>query len=320
MWSNESYPEQSNMDARGYAPQPGPAGQFAPAVYHPQRGVDVPPPQPQVVSALRQGAFDIPEPLAERIELCKLLSESDLVPPRLHNKPANVLLIMHKALALDLPVMVAIEHMHVIDGKVSHSAELLRGLLHRAGHVLRWPTISDKEVVGELTLRHDPRNPRQARFSIADATRMKLTAKDNWTKDPESMMVARVTTRLVSRHCPEIALALGNLSALDFDDDEPAAEPAAAVAAGPTREQQAADLIAEAMATTDRERLKEIGTLGRQHDLLDVPVKGGKDFKTTLLKRMNDVANMPTAEPTFPSTPEPESAAKPAPAERKARG
>lgn len=320
MWSNESYPEQPNVDARGYAPQPGPGGANAPAVYQPQmRVLDTPPPpQPQVGSVLRQGAFDIPPTLAERIELCKLLSESDLVSPRLHNKPANVLLIMHKALALDLPVMVAIEHMHVIDGKVSHSAELLRGLLHRAGHVLRWPTISDKEVVGELTLRHDPRNPRTARFSIADATRMKLTTKDNWTKDPESMMVARVSTRLVSRHCPEIALALGNLSALDFEDDEPAAEPAAAAVAGPTREEQAADLLAEAMGTTDRERLKEIGGLARKHDLLDVPVKGHKDFKTALLKRMNDVANLHTV--AEPAQAEAESAAKPAPAERKARG
>lgn len=248
-------------------------------------------------TGLNEGAFDVPPSLHERIELCRFLADANLLPQALRKQPANVLLIMHKALALQLPLSVALEHLHVIDGKVGHSAELLRALLGRAGHVLRWIEITDKAATGELTLRHDPRNPRRETFTIADATRMKLTNKDNWSKDPASMLVARVTTRMVSRHCPEIAVALGNLSAIDFEEEPPASEPIRATAeAGPSLEQQAQGLFAEALATQDREVLKEIGTKARQLGLLDVPVSGHSSLQAAILHRINEIAEVREAE------------------------
>lgn len=284
MQSNRDYAVQTSgpLTAQGNLPpvhQPG-----SPlAVVAPQALAVAP--APVVPAPISQGAFDIPPVLAERIELCKLLSDSDLVPRALQGKPANVLLIMHKALALDLPLMVAIEHLHVIDNKVGHSAELLRGLIARAGHMLRWPEITDKSVTGELTLRHDPKNPRVEKFTMVDATRMKLAGKDNWTKDPVSMLVARVTTRLVSRHCPEIAVALGNLSAQDATDDTTPEPPASA----DTRQQQAADLLADAAKVTTADELKTIGARAREAQLLD-HVINGDTVQNHLLNRINEIA------------------------------
>lgn len=244
---------------------------------------------------LGNGSLDIPATLAERLELCKFLAEADLLPKALIKRPANILLIMHKALALGIPMSVGFEQLYVIDGKVGYSAELLRALLYPHGHILRWPTKTDKEVVGELILRHDPKNPRRERFTMADATRMGLTSKDNWRKDPESMMVARCTTRLISRHCPEVAVALGNLSAIDIEDDH-TAPPVHATAEVIDRDTENAkdaiahELFAEANAAENSEALKAIGRRAQQAGVLEIPVDGLVTLQAALLQRINEIA------------------------------
>jgi hypothetical protein len=302
MWSNDGYAEQPNREAGGGYPGPGSPVAVAPNLAAPVHGAQLavtaphmasapgslaPAPAPSSSTAL-DGALDVPPTLAERIELCKFLAGANLLPAALRGSPANVLLIMHKAMALQIPLSVAIEHLHVIDGKVGHSAELLRALLHRHGHVLRWPTSTDKEVVGELVLRHDQRNPRRAKFTMIDATRMELTNKKNWKLDPESMLIARCTTRLVSRHCPEVAVALGNLSAVDFEDID--AEPVKATAEVDDRTAQAADLYADARDVSTVDDLKAIGGRAKDAGLLDVPVVGDTTLQEALLQRIDEIS------------------------------
>jgi hypothetical protein len=199
-------------------------------------------------------------------------------------------LIMHKALALNVPLGVAIDHFYVIDGKVDNSAELLRILIHRAGHVLRWPEISDKQATGELTLQHDPRNPRTFTFTIAQAQAMGLTNKDNWKKDAASMLVARCTTRLVTYHCPEIAGGMGNLSALDFEDRHPEPAIQATATTGASLERQAADLFAESQQATTTQAMKDIGVRAREAGLLEVVLDNGDTLQAALLNRLGGIA------------------------------
>jgi hypothetical protein len=302
MWSNDGYADQPNPDAGGGYPGVGSPVAVAPPMGMPGPGSQVAVMAPHTASApgslapamapsgggALDGALDVPQSLSERIELCKFLAGANLLPSALRGSPANVLLIMHKAMALQIPLSVAIEHLHVIDGKVGHSAELLRALLHRHGHVLRWPTSTDKEVVGELVLRHDQRNPRRAKFTMIDASRMELTNKKNWKLDPESMLIARCTTRLVSRHCPEVAVALGNLSAVDFEDID--AEPVKASAEVDDRAKQAADLYAEARAVSSVEELKGIGGRAKDAGLLEVAVLGDTTLQEALLQRIDEIS------------------------------
>lgn len=301
MWSNDGYVEQSSAERVGtqgapVAVTPTPAGQ---PYQHGSTAVALAP-SPIPAPIPPDGAFDVPATLGERIELCKFLADANLLPQALRKQPANVLLIMHKALALNLPLSVALEHLHVIDGKVGHSAELLRGLLARPGHVLRWLEITDKAATGELVLRHDQRHPRRETFTIADATRMKLTAKDNWSKDPASMLVARVTTRLVSRHCPEIALALGNLSAIDFED-EPTEPVQATAEAGPSLESQAAELYRQARNAAGTDILKDIGGRAREANLLEITVAPGLTLQNALLQRIDEISKGRKASTTAPA-------------------
>lgn len=310
MWSNQ-----------GYAEQPIPAGSTGPAV-HTATGPTAAQHAPATPAALvptqhtagaaagplaplvtADRASDIPVSLGERIELCRFLSEANLLPRALQQAPANVLLIMHKAMALEIPLSVAIEHLYVIDGKVGHSAELLRALLYRHGHILRWINKSANEAQGELVLAHDPKHPRVEKFTIADATRMELTGKTNWKKDPESMMIARCTTRLVSRHCPEIGVALGNLSAMDIDDEERGEPVQATAETGPSKEAAAQELFVESQYAETREELKLIGTRARQDGLLEVKVDHGDGtLQEALLQRLAEIGQATAT----PEAPEPE--------------
>jgi hypothetical protein len=255
----------------------------------------LPPAQPPGIAPLPvDGAFDVPATFVERMQVCEFLAKANLLPKALREQPANVMLIMHKALALSIPLSVALEHLHVIDGVVGHSAELLRALLYKHGHRLRWLEIDDKHAIGELTLRHDPKHPRVEAFTIGDATRMKLSNKDNWQKDPSSMLVARCTTRLVSRHCPEVAVALGNLSAMDVEDEP-------AVAGGQAgggdeaehRRQLAHELYVQAQTAQTIHELSAIGQTARSKDILDVNVDG----QITLQRKLLDlIAQLKAAE------------------------
>lgn len=291
MWNSDAYAEQPNPQQGSYAPaavaqaERGQHMATSTALVPVQQLPSAPAPVP-----VFDGPTDIPASMIDRVELCKFLADSDILPRALQGKPANLLLIMHKAMALSLPLSVAIEHLHVIDGKVGHSAELMRGMLFRNRHLLSWTTVSDKEVVGKLVLKHDPNNPRIEKFTIADATRMELTSKANWKKDPTSMLLARCTTRLISRHCPEIGLALGNLSAIDIEDDH-SSEPVKASAEVIDRnaDHAASELMLEAQQAETSEKLKEIGVRARSANLLEIPVEGGTTLQEALLRRIGEI-------------------------------
>lgn len=290
MWSNQVQSTQPTLD-QGGAAQHLPSAQQQHLTPAPTPPIALPAPASSGALALSEGAFDVPATLMERIELCQFLAKANLLPAALREQPANILLIMHKAMALSIPLGIALEHMYVIDGKVGHSAELLRAMLRRHGHLLRWISISDKEAIGELVLRHDPNNPRREKFTIADAQRMKLVNKDNWQKDPESMLVARCSNRLVSRHCPEIAVALGNLSAVDTDDDAVVPDQRATTEflAEPTLADQAAAIMDELNAATTPVEVKELGHRARQADLLNHVVEGDKTIQQAVLARLAEV-------------------------------
>lgn len=245
--------------------------------------------EPDVPAA--PGGVDVPATFVERIELCKFLAEADLLPPPLRKKPANVLLIMHKAVALNIPLTVALEHLHVIEGKVGHSAELLRGLVERHGHTIDWIETSSQRAVMDLWLKGKPK-PKRVEFTIAEAQRMGLVNKKNWKESPEAMLVARCTTRAVSWHVPSVGLALGNLSAIDapVDEDPHTGEPIQAQAeTGQSFEAAARELWERALQCDATAQLTAIDREAKDRDLLGYAVDGETTLQQALLRRISEL-------------------------------
>ncbi|HEY6021587.1 MAG TPA: hypothetical protein VIY48_17490 [Candidatus Paceibacterota bacterium] len=148
---------------------------------------------------------DVPSDLHMQMEMAKAYAAADVLPRHLQGKPANLLIILAGARALNVPAFWAVQSMHVIDGKLSMSADLMRALAILAGHKVR--VIEDRKA-GSATVqvvrKDDPDFIGAVTFTMEDAKRAELLGKTNWKKFGPAMLIARATTMAIRTYCPEV--------------------------------------------------------------------------------------------------------------------
>lgn len=183
--------------------------------------------------------------LAERMAYAQALAAASLLPKSYQRQPANVLLAMEYGHALGLDTITAIQQVHVVEGKPTASAQLIGGLVRRAGHRLR-VTGDDKHAVAEIIRRDDPDFTFRAEWTIARAQAAGLTGKTVWKQYPAAMLKARVITEVARDACPEalagVAYTAEELGVDDFaprsvtvaDDPWTTANPAIGTIVEPT--------------------------------------------------------------------------------------
>jgi hypothetical protein len=237
------------------------------------------------------------------MEFAKIVAESDLVAKQLQGKPANVFMVVQKAVGLGISFDLACAQCHVIDNKVSPSAELLRILLRRAGHDLEIYEHNDKFAKARLTLCHRPDRPIEMEYSIAKAQAAGLTGKSVWKQHAESMLVAAVTRLLVRFHCPEVAAGLSldvETADAEFSHDavqEPMRVSAERVTgssspdtvdagAASSELDEARMLFEQAQKATSVSLLTELGKNAGRKNLLDHIVKDGVTLRQALMRRL----------------------------------
>lgn len=150
---------------------------------------------------------EVPASFAEQMHMATVLADSSLLPAHLRGKPANVLLILQGARALDVSAFWALQSMHVVEGKLGLSAELMRALVNKAGHKFTVKVRTAQKAVVEIQ-RHDKPEPYIAEFTAEDAKAAELTGKGNWKKYLKSMLVARATSIAVRDECPEVMFGM----------------------------------------------------------------------------------------------------------------
>lgn len=138
-----------------------------------------------------------PGPLEWRAmrEQCEVICESGLA-PRTLNTPAKILAVMLKGRELAVPPMQALSHIHIVEGKPTLSSEMMRALVRRAGHKIRYKERSNTRCAVEGIRADDPDAPLTVTFTIEDARQAGLLGKDNWKKYPGDMIQARATAIL----------------------------------------------------------------------------------------------------------------------------
>lgn len=146
---------------------------------------------------------DVPVQFEQQMHMARVLAESSLLPGHLRGKPANVLIILQGARALDVPAFWALQSMHVIEGKLSMAAELMRALVIRAGHQFRIVERTRERAVVEIH-RKDRDQPYRFEYDRQDADDARLLKKDNWQKHLKAMLVARATSGAVRDECPDV--------------------------------------------------------------------------------------------------------------------
>jgi hypothetical protein len=167
---------------------------------------------------------EVPASFKEQMHMATVLADSSLLPGHLRGKPANVLVILQGARALDVSAFWALQSMHVIEGKLSMAAELMRALVIRAGHKIRVVERSMTRAVVEIK-RSDSDTPYRAEFTWEDAKVAGLENKTNWKAYRKSMLVARATSIAVRDECADVMFGVAytpeELGAVTDGDENP---------------------------------------------------------------------------------------------------
>ena len=181
-----------------------------------------------------------------QMQWAKLASQGDIIPEAYRNKPANILVAVGFGAAMGLSYADSLYRINVIKGKPTMSAELIASQVRKAGHKLR--IYKDEEhvsVKASIFRKDDPEFEFSAVRDKAWAQRMGLDGRENYRKQPMTMLTWRAITAVAREACPEALYGVA-YSPDELDDmpvvserEEPAAQPVEepAVDPSPSKEQ-----------------------------------------------------------------------------------
>lgn len=192
-------------------------------------------------------------PTGEEIQLqmqwAKLAAGGDILPAAYKGKPADILVAIGFGSAMGLSFADSLYRINVIKGKPTMSAELIASQVRKAGHKLRIYKDPERESVRAVIVRRD--DPEFEFSAVRDrewANRMGLSGKDNYRKQPMTMLMWRAITAVAREACPEALYGAGYTP--DELDDMPAApvrEEAADVVVDPSPSKEQCRAISAAM-------------------------------------------------------------------------
>lgn len=161
---------------------------------------------------LSAAAFE-PGDVREAMGIAKLLVESGMVPKALP-KPEAVLYVIMAGREIGLSVVQSLRSLHIIDGKLVMSADLMQAQVLRSGLAEYFMLIESSDRIATYeTKRHGVPAPTRMSYSIEQAQRAGLTNKQNWKNHPEAMLRARCISSLARAVYPD---ALAGM----YDPDE----------------------------------------------------------------------------------------------------
>lgn len=142
--------------------------------------------------------------LNEQIQYANEVSKASIIPMAYRGKPADIIVAIGFGQSMGLSPAESLYRINVIQGKPTMSAELIAAQVRKAGHKLR---ISKDEaslsVTATIVRSDDPDYPISVTRDRAWAQQMGLTGKDNYRKQPLTMLTWRAITACAREACPE---------------------------------------------------------------------------------------------------------------------
>lgn len=168
--------------------------------------------------------------LTDAQTLANSLAPAETLPAALRKKPADVLLAILSGRSLGLDPTQSIRAIHVIEGRVTLSADAMAAICKRSPQCeyLQCTESTDK-VATFVTQRKGEPKPTTMSFTIEEATRAGLVGKGNWAKFPKAMLRARALAALCRLTYPDLLLGTYDPDELDTpaERDVTPARPAA---------------------------------------------------------------------------------------------
>lgn len=130
-----------------------------------------------------------------------------LLPAAYRGNPANVLIAIGLGTAIGIAPAQALYEIYVVNGRPSPSANLLAGLVRRAGHKLRIEG-DETHCTATLIRSDDPDAPFAATWTMEKAKGAGLSGKDTWKQYPAAMLRARAISEVVRMGASEVLLGM----------------------------------------------------------------------------------------------------------------
>lgn len=188
-----------------------------PADTTPTSYAEVPAPPPQMNSALVQWAYEA----RQAAQIATSLSRTSFVPVSMRDKPEDVTAAILAGQELGLQPMSTLRSMDVIQGTPALRAHAMRGLVQSHGHSVQMVESTEARCVIRGRRKGDA-EWQTVTWTIERATRLRLTNKPEWVKQPQTMLVNRATGEICRLIASDVLFAMPYAS--EELDEEPATE------------------------------------------------------------------------------------------------
>src|SRR5262245_46257386 len=146
--------------------------------------------------------------ISPSVALAERIAGTDFVPSGLRNRPEAVVACILTGHEIGIGPMTALAKIHIIDGRPTMAAELMRALGLAAGHEAWVDEASNTRVVMSARRQHS-QHINKITWTMDDAKKAGLAGKQNWQKYPRQMLLARATAELARLTWPD---ALGGIA------------------------------------------------------------------------------------------------------------
>mgnify|MGYP003471576701 FL=1 len=202
----------------------------------------------ELTTGNRLGMQTVPQTFNEQMRFAEVISQAKGMLPRAYEgNPANVLVAIQYGASLGIEPMAALQNIDVIQGTPTLSAKAVAAMVRANGHKL-WMSEDEQNMSATCTIvrNDDKEHPVTVTRDKAWAQRMGLLTKDNYKKQPTTMLMWRAVTACANRACPELFLGLGGAYTADelHDMDDMAPVEATVVEDDDAWPQSKLDLIA----------------------------------------------------------------------------
>jgi hypothetical protein len=136
-------------------------------------------------------------------QLAGSLCKTNFVPMSLRGKPEDATAAILAGQELGLPVMASLRSMDVIQGTPALRAHAMRGLVQSHGHSVQLVSSDDTRCVMRGR-RAGEAEWQEVEWTIDRASKLGLTTKPEWKKQPQTMLLNRATgevCRLIAADC-----------------------------------------------------------------------------------------------------------------------
>src|SRR5690625_3211878 len=142
--------------------------------------------------------------LTAQMDFAKALAHGDILPAAYRDKPANVLVAIGLGQSMGLSPAESLYRIDVIQGKPTASAELIAANVRKAGHKLRVRVDeANQSVTASLVRADDPEMEHKITRDLNWAKQRGLATKDNYKKQPTTLLQWRAISAVGRLACPE---------------------------------------------------------------------------------------------------------------------